>query len=133
MDIIKLVLTHPKIDPGCYSNLAIIALAVKICHINIVEFLLTDPRINPIAEDNRALIFAAVYDKPDCIKLLCEDPRVGLKANGASGLRWALKKNNMELILSLTLKHSRIRALLKLVSIQQDVLGVILDQYDNTF
>jgi ankyrin repeat protein len=79
LEIVKILLMNPNIDPSADDNLAII-LASENGNTSVVKLLLTDKRVNPSACSDDAIIRAAGNGHVDIVKLLLQDKRVNPSA-----------------------------------------------------
>lgn len=78
--VIKILLSDPRVDPSDDDNAAIIN-ASSGGHTKIVEMLLQDPRVDPTAKNNKAIRLASRNTNPEIIDMLLkyerEDPLSG--------------------------------------------------------
>ena len=77
-EIVKLLLTHPNIDPSVCGGLAIFC-ASKNGHLEIVKLLLAHPDIDPSDNNNAAVFEANYYGHSKVVKALLSDSRVRKK------------------------------------------------------
>ncbi len=75
VEIVKLLLADPRIDPGYADNICIKE-ASQHGFVEIVKALLADPRVDPSANHNRALEYAMENEHHEIVILLLADPRV---------------------------------------------------------
>ena len=78
IEVVKLLLQDPKVDPSYQYNYAIIWASFN-GHIEVVKLLLQDPRVDPSDQDNESIRLASKYGYINIIKLLLQDPRVDPK------------------------------------------------------
>jgi hypothetical protein len=75
INILNMLLKHPKVDPSVDKNSAIITAAAA-GNLEAVNRLLQDPRVDPTDRNNMALQRAKTKGYKDVVKRLLEDPRV---------------------------------------------------------
>lgn len=75
IDIIKILLEDPRVDPAIAYNMPC-KVASDYGHVAIVDILLKDPRVDPSDNGNIAIIIAASKGHIEVVERLLEDPRV---------------------------------------------------------
>lgn len=108
MDIIQILLKHPKNDPSVNNSLAVagavsqgltdvvlqlladnrvdpsannssvVTIAVEMGNSRALGLILTDPRVDPSANNNAALKSAMLWQEYDCMRMLLSDRRIRL-------------------------------------------------------
>lgn len=97
IEIIKILLADPRIDPSFSYNLA---LRCAICHGDekIVELLLNDPRVDPTTDDNYAFICACTSGHILIVNLFLNDKRIDPWVNDFAAIKAACEKNHSEIV-----------------------------------
>ena len=75
VEIVKLLMSDPRVNPADQNNQAIVK-AAKGGHTETVKLLLSDPRVNPADQHHKAIILASENDHSGIIQLLISDPRI---------------------------------------------------------
>lgn len=75
LEVIKLLLSDPRVDPSACENEAI-RNATKNGHLEVVKLLLSDPRVDPSACKNIAFQNASISGNKDLILALLSHPKV---------------------------------------------------------
>ena len=75
LEIVKLLLSDPRVDPSDKDNYDI-KMASYNGHLEIVKLLLQDKRVDPSAKDNYAIRFASDFGHLEIVKLLLDDEKV---------------------------------------------------------
>ena len=75
LNLVSLLLNHPKVDPGAKSNQAIINASMR-GFTHIVRQLLSHSKVDPSVRDNEAIRLANRNGHDDIVALLLKDPRV---------------------------------------------------------
>ena len=89
IEIVKLLLSDPRIDPNADAFNYAITWASTNGYLEIVAMLLLDPRVDPSAENNSAIIWASANGKFDVVELLLSDPRVDPSAQDDQAISMA--------------------------------------------
>jgi ankyrin repeat protein len=109
LEIIKLLLPNPKINPSSFENESIIYASVY-GDANTVKLLLKDPRIDPSIHGNQSLLEAGVYGHTEVVKLLLEDERVDPSQGNNEIIKrvcWGNWKQNADVV-RLLLRDTRV-------------------------
>ena len=106
IEVVKLLLQDPRVDPSCYHRCAI-WLACGRGHIEIARLLLQDPRVDPTANDNYAFIYACDNGHTETVRLLLQDPRVDPSADNNFAIHCASQNGHIEIV-RLLLQDARI-------------------------
>ncbi|KAJ3029080.1 UNVERIFIED_CONTAM: hypothetical protein HDU68_000207 [Siphonaria sp. JEL0065] len=80
LDVVKLLLAHPDVDPADDDNYAI-KTASETGETEVVRLLLADSRVDPTAENDISLQYACDFARVDVVKMLLADKRVDPSAN----------------------------------------------------
>lgn len=105
IEILKLLLTHKRIDSSSFNNE--VGRAAKNGHIDVVKLLMSDERVDPSAKDSEAVWKAISNGHTEIVKLLLTDKRVNPAGHKNKALRTAALNENFEL-LKLFLSDSRV-------------------------
>ena len=105
--LIKILLTHNKIDPSMNDNFAI-RYASHNGHLSIVEKLLKDERVDPSADNNFAIQYASHNGHLSIVERLLKDERVDPSADNNLTVRLALVNCHLQVIDRL-LKDERVK------------------------
>lgn len=97
MELVKMLIHHPRVNPGAERNLAIIG-ASSAGHVNIVRLLLQDPRVNPGDRNNMAICQAAKNGHVEVVRLLMKDSRVNPGEPGLMAILQAFKGDRVEML-----------------------------------
>jgi ankyrin repeat protein len=96
LEIIKMLLLDPRVDPAFNSNQAIVS-ASENNHAETVAILLSDPRINPDDRRNSAIGYASERGHIAVVELLLKDPRVNAGGDRNYALRNTFGNNHVEI------------------------------------
>jgi hypothetical protein len=114
VEIVKLLLKDPKINPGARDNEAFIQACcfgtskASFASVEIVKLLLKDPRVDPSARNNEAFIVACYYyGRIEIVKILLNDHRVDPSANDNQAIILACYYGYLEIV-KLLLSDSRV-------------------------
>jgi len=91
-EMVKFLLTDPKVNPSARSNSAIRNAALN-GHLDIVKLLCADPRVDVACESNTPFINAARMGHIDIVDFLLSDPRVDPGAQSNAAIRFACLSN----------------------------------------
>ena len=97
IDICKMLLADPRVDPSAGKNYAMGKASEK-GHVNIVKLLLADPRVDPSASGNYAIRFASEDGHVDIVKLLLADPRVDPSADDYFAFKTASQNGHVDIV-----------------------------------
>lgn len=97
MELVKILLQHPRVNPGDRGNSAIIG-ASSAGHEKIVRLLLKDPRVNPGDQHNVAICQAAKNGHVEVIRILMADPRVNPGDPGLMAILQAFEGDKVEVL-----------------------------------
>ena len=97
LEIVKLLLSHDRIDPSAKNNHAI-RWASEHGHLDVVKLLLSDARVDPAADDNYAIRWASHYGHLEVVKLLLSDTRVDPSTGINCAIRWASFNGHQEVV-----------------------------------
>ena len=75
LEVVKLLLQDPRVDPSAKNNYAIRWTSRK-SRLEVVKLLLQDPRVDPSVDNNYAIGYASENGHSEVVKLLLQDPRV---------------------------------------------------------
>jgi hypothetical protein len=97
VEVVKLLLGDPRVDPSADDNYAIRFASGK-GHVDVVKLLLSDPRVIPSAFDSFVIRWASGNGHVDVVKLLLSDPRVDPSAEYNYAIRWASRNGHVEVV-----------------------------------
>jgi hypothetical protein len=97
VEVVRLLLTDPRVDPSAQNNYAICG-ASENGYLKVVRLLVTDPRVDPSTLDNYAIRFASQNGHAGVVRLLLTDPRVDPSARDNEAMRWASKNGHVEVV-----------------------------------
>jgi ankyrin repeat protein len=95
VNVVRLLLAHPKIDPTAVDSAALIV-ASSSGHYDVVKLLLNDGRADPTAQDYRALKQACKYDHEGVVRRLLLDKRITVSLNRV--LDWACINGSFNIV-----------------------------------
>ena len=96
-NVVRILLSDPRVDPAYQNNQAIIT-AANYGYLEIFKLLLSDPRVNPSDQNNRAVIIAARERRLEIVKLLLKDPRVNPSDENNLAIIHAARNTNAEIV-----------------------------------
>jgi hypothetical protein len=101
-EVVRLLLTDPRVDPSVRGNEEIchdaLAKASQNGHVEVVRLLLTDPRVDPSALNNYAIRFASQNGHVEVVQLLLSDHRVDPSAHDNYAIRWTCYNGHAEVV-----------------------------------
>jgi hypothetical protein len=106
LEVVKLLLADPRVDPSDYNNIAIQA-ASKNGQLEVVRLLLSHPRVNPSDYGNDAIKVAFLTGHLEVVRLLLSDRRMDPSVDDNLAIRWASKNGHLEFV-KLLLSHPRV-------------------------
>lgn len=96
VEIVKLALANPRIDPTVENNLAL-DIACICGHVELVKLFLADPRINPEGAIQRACGFSQQH----VVRLLLTDSRVNPADEDGVVFTWACERGHLDIVKTL--------------------------------
>lgn len=96
-EVVRLLLTSPRVDPSAGVNCAI-RWASHNGHAEVVKLLLDNPRVNPGAMDNLAIQWASRIGHTEVVRLLLTSTRVDPSANFNYSIRHASLSGHVEVV-----------------------------------
>ena len=97
LDVVKLLLTYPKVDPTADDNYAI-QWASHNGHLEVAKLLLTLPKVDPSADDNYAIRSSSRMGHLEVVKLLLTLPKVDPSADDNAAIRCASRNGNLDVV-----------------------------------
>ena len=110
IEVVKLLLNDPLVDPSAYNNHAI-RWASENGYTEIVKLLLNDPRVDPSDNDNHAIQLASKMGHTEVVRILLRasfGPRVDPSANNNCAIRWSCLQGHAEIV-KLLLNDPRVK------------------------
>ena len=106
VEIVRLFLTLPSVDPGMDDGAALVDAALN-GHIEVVELLLGDPRVDPACASNMPIRYASHGGHADIVRLLLGHPSVDPSAQDNEALLAAVESGRLRVV-ELLLKDPRV-------------------------
>ncbi len=107
IQLIKVLLTNPKVDPTANNNWAI-RKASENGHLKVVKLLLTNPKVDPSAYDNYAIRFASENGHLKVVEFLLTQLKVDPSVENNAAIQMASQNGHLGVVkLLLTLPASR--------------------------
>jgi len=97
IEIVKILLDDPRVDPSSAENFAIV-IASTGGHPEMVKLLLADPRVDPSDQGSLAIYEAAGSNYIEIVELLLADPRVSLQDQEESVLVNSVEHQYVEIV-----------------------------------
>lgn len=97
LEVIRLLLSDPRVDPSVEDNYAI-QMAAQYDYLEVVRLLLSDQRVDPTNLDNAPIRYASANGHLEVVQLLLADPRVDPSADNNYAIRWAAMNNHPEVV-----------------------------------
>ena len=97
-DVLRLLLSDPRVDTTMYDEDFALQLALKIGRTDIVKILVQDGRVDPSMYSNACIRYAVKGRYTDLVKLLLADPRVDPTSRDNEAILTACKNGSTEIV-----------------------------------
>lgn len=97
LEIFKMLIAHPRIDPGANFN-RILTTAVNLNRVEMIRLLISNPWVDPSIPNNYAFSMCAGYGHDDVVSQLLKDRRIYPASEGNEALKIAFRNNQMWIV-----------------------------------